>query len=387
MAVYEVEQRVPFWRDHAKRSIAFQVLVLGALFILGYQMFSNAVEATRKQSIASGFGFLGQEASFEIADSLIPYSSQDTFGRAFLVGLLNTLALAFFGNLLAVIWGAFSGIVQLSKNYLLSGSMKVYINIARNIPLLLQLFFWYTLITEMLPSVRNAVELMPSFYFSQRGVFLPRLVLSSAHLYVLLAGLLGVLAVIGVYFWQKKQKTPFPLFRVAIALIVFPPLIVWPLVGAPVELEIPVLKGFNFEGGYSLGPELITLLLGLVLYTGAFIAEIVRSGIQSVDKGQWEAAASLGLGYRKTLRLVVLPQALRVIIPPLTSQMLNLTKNSSLAVAVGFSDVVNVANTTLNQTGQAVECILLIMVVYLSLSLLTSLFMNWYNHATRLKGR
>ena len=382
---------VPFWRDSKRLGFVFQILVLVALFCILQAMFSNATTALKKQSIASGLGFLEQESAFGISDSMIAYSPESTFGRALVVGLLNTLMVALLGNFLAVIWGTLVGISSLSKNWLLAKVSRGYVNLLRNIPLLLQLFFWYVLITETLPSVRQAIKLMPHTFLSQRGLALPIFHSDPSHPYIFVTGLLGLIASAALYSWQKKRREQtgktFPFFRVASALTLLPVLLTWLMAGAPRELNAPALSGFNFEGGLTLGPEFAALLLGLVLYTGAFIAEIVRSGIQAVNKGQWEAAASLGLGAGQTLRLVVLPQALRVIIPPLTSQMLNLTKNSSLAVAIGYTDFVNVANTTMNQTGQTIECIALIMVVYLTFSLMTSLFMNWYNHATRLVSR
>ena len=382
---------IPFWHDSQKRKFIFQLLVLGTLLLVGYFLFSNVTKAMEKQGMSFGFSFLSQEAAFAISESLISYSVESPLGRALLVGFINTLWVAILGNLLAITWGTFVGIAQLSSNWLLARSAKSYIHLMRNIPLLLQLFFWYTLITEILPSVRNAIQIMPHTFLSQRGLALPVAMNHPIHPYILTSLSLGLLIVFFLYRWQKirQQKTGkiFPFFPLAITVIVSLPLLTWIAGGAPTELSVPALTGFDFSGGLVIGPEFSALLLGLVLYTGAFIAEIVRSGIQSIHKGQWEAAASLGLHSGQTLRLVVLPQALRVIIPPLTSQMLNLTKNSSLAVAIGFPDFVNVANTVMNQTGKSIECISLIMVVFLTLSLLTSLLMNWYNHFTRQRTR
>lgn len=379
-----------FWRDQGKRNLIFQLLVLGGVLALAYFLMSNTEEALKKQNLASGFHFLSQEAAFGIGETLIDYSAENTFGRALLVGLLNTLLVAFLGNALAILWGTFLGVGSLSPNWALAKLAKIYVNSIRNIPLLLQLFLWYSLITQMLPPVRNALEILPYTYLAQRGLVipLPKETLISPPMVVL--SLLGLVLSIFLYHWQSRRRQEtgkgFPFLPVALGLILLPSFFLWLGKGAHLDFDIPTLQGFNFKGGLSLGPEFTALLLGLVLYTGAFIGEIVRSGIQSVSKGQWEAAASLGLTRWQTLRLVILPQSLRVTIPPLTGQMLNLTKNSSLAVAIGYSDFVNVANTTLNQTGQAIECIALIMAVYLSFSLLTSLFMNWYNHRTQLKG-
>ena len=379
------------WRDVTKRKYTIQVLVLICIVVFLTLMINVASNSLQKQNIASGFGFLEQEAAFEIGETLTEYSAESTFGEALLAGLLNTLLVALLGNFLAVIWGTVVGITSLSHNLLLARLARIYVDTLRNIPLLLQLFFWYALITEFLPAIRNALNPVPNVYFSQRGLFFPIPEWGATHWWALLALFLGGIASVFLYRWQKlrQQRTGqlFPFYRLAAALLFMPPLLVWLIGGAPVELDVPVLQGFNFEGGLALTPEFSALLLGLVLYTGAFNAEIVRSGIESVKKGQKEAAVSLGLSRSQVLRLVMLPQAVRVIIPPLTSQMLNLTKNSSLAVAIGYPDLVNVANTSMNQTGQAIECIVVIVVVYLSFSLMTSAFMNWYNHMTRLVER
>ena len=379
------------WRDVTKRKYTIQVLVLIFVVVFFAVLINVASNSLQKQNIASGFGFLEREASFEIGETLTEYSAESTFGEALLVGLLNTLLVALLGNFFAVTWGTLVGITSLSHNLLLARLARIYVNTLRNIPLLLQLFFWYTLITEFLPAIRSALNPVPHVFFSQRGLFFPVPLWTATHLWALLAMFLGAIIAVCVYRWQKirQQQTGqlFPFYRVAAALLLVPPLLVWLIGGAPTALNVPVLLGFNFEGGLSLSPEFSALLLGLVLYTGAFNAEIVRAGIESVKKGQKEAAFSLGLSRSQVLRLVMLPQAVRVIIPPLTSQMLNLTKNSSLAVAIGYPDLVSVANTSMNQTGQAIECIVLIVVAYLSFSLMTSAFMNLYNHMTRLVER
>lgn len=379
------------WRDVTKRKYTIQVLVLLCIVAFFSIMINIASDSLQKQNIASGFGFLEQEAAFEIGETLTEYSAESSFGEALLAGLLNTLLVALLGNLFAVIWGTLVGITSLSPNLLLARLARIYVDTLRNIPLLLQLFFWYALITEFLPAIRNALNPLPGVYFSQRGLFFPMPEWTATHWWALLALALGGIVSVFVYRWQKlrQQRTGqlFPFYRVMAALLVVPPLLVWLLGGAPIALDVPMLQGFNFEGGLALTPEFSALLLGLVLYTGAFNAEIVRAGIESVKKGQKEAAFSLGLSRSQVLRLVVLPQAVRVIIPPMTSQMLNLTKNSSLAVAIGYPDLVNVANTSMNQTGQAIECIVVIVIVYLSFSLMTSAFMNWYNYMTRLVER
>ncbi len=379
------------WRDVTKRKYTIQVLVLVGVVVLFSVLINIASDSLQKQNIASGFGFLAREAAFEIGETLTSYSAESTFGEALLAGLLNTMLVALLGNFLAVIWGAVVGITSLSHNLLLARLARIYVDTLRNIPLLLQLFFWYALITEFLPAIRDALNPVPNVYLSQRGMFFPMPEWGATHGWALVALLVGGIAAIFLYRWQKlrQQHTGqlFPFYRVAAALLLVPPLLAWLIGGAPVELDVPVLQGFNFEGGLALTPEFLALSLGLVLYTGSFNAEIVRAGIESVKKGQKEAAVSLGLSRSQALRLVVLPQAVRVIIPPMTSQMLNLTKNSSLAVAIGYPDLVNVANTSMNQTGQAIECIVIIVFVYLSFSLMTSAFMNWYNHMTRLVER
>ena len=376
------------WRDGRKRSLLIQFSVLALILIFIFILANNTAQALKKQGVAAGFGFLNQEAAFAIGDSLMDYSSEDSFGRAIVVGLLNTLMIALLGNALAVFWGTLLGIAQLSSNWILAKLAKMYVDVLRNVPLLLQLFFWYALVTEVLPPVRQALEFLPHVFLSQRGMALPFPESHPVYTAMGVASLLGFFALGLIYLWQKdyQRRTgqTFKYFFLAPALPLVLPLLVWAIGGLPLHISTPRLQGFNFQGGMTLSPEFFALLTGLVSYTSAFIAEIVRSGIGSVSKGQWEAARSLGLNSRQVLGLVVLPQALRVIIPPLTSQMLNLTKNSSLAVAIGYPDLVSVTNTTANQTGQAVECIAIIMAVYLSFSLLTSTFMNWYNHTTRL---
>ena len=382
---------IPFWRDSRNRSIALQVLALGLILGSGYFLLHNATTALTQQGASFGFDLFNQEAAFAISESFISYSPENSFWRAFAVGLLNTLWVVVLGNFFAVLWGTLMGISQLSPNWLLAKLAQSYVNWTRNIPLLLQLLFWYSLLTETLPPVHQAIKIAPASYLSQRGLAIPTILPHPAHSTMLVALALGLMAVGILYRWQKirQQKTgkTFAFFPAALALTALPPLLAWMAGGAPTALSSPQLQGFNFSGGTVISPEFSALLFGLVLYTGAFIAEIVRSGIQSVGKGQWEAAASLGLSPGKTLRLVILPQALRVIIPPLTSQMLNLTKNSSLAVAIGYSDFVSIANTVMNQTGKSIECIALIMAIFLTFSLLTSLLMNGYNHMTRMVSR
>jgi len=384
-------EKVPFWLDPQKRAIIYQVGVLSMVGLLAYYLISNTLINIEKQSVATGFGFLNKESSFEIGESLIPYSAASSYGHALVVGALNTLKVAFIGIVITLILGAILGVARLSSNWLIAKIAAIYIEVMQDIPVLLQLFFWYAIFYESLPSPRQALNPITGLFLCNRGVIFAVPESHPAHKYMFLA---LVVACIGAYLvrrWTKKRQETtgqaFPVFSVSAGIIVGLPLIIWLVFGAPMKMDVPALTGFNFEGGITLSPEFIALLLGLVLYTAAFVAEVVRAGIQSVSKGQREAAMSIALRPTQVLNLVILPQALRVIIPPLTSQMLNLTKNSSLAVAIGFPDFVSVANTTMNQTGQSIEGVALIMAVYLIFSLSTSAFMNWYNKKVALVER
>ncbi|MHB9097340.1 MAG: amino acid ABC transporter permease [Syntrophales bacterium] len=384
-------QKAAFLNDPKIRAILYQIVVLGMVGLLGYYLFSNTVENLHRQSIATGFGFLQKEASFEIGESLIPYSAADTYLKALMVGVLNTLKVAFVGVVLTVILGTFLGIARLSKNWLLSKIAAIYIEVFQDIPILLQLFFWYSFFYDILPAPREALEPITGVFMSNRGLVFAVPEWHDAYLYMAIACIIGCIAVYFMHRWARKRQEAtgqiFPVFTLGIGIIIGLPAATWLAAGAPHTMSVPELMGFNFRGGLNVSPEFGALLLGLVLYTAAFVAEIVRAGIQAIGKGQTEAAMAIGLRPGQILKLVILPQALRVIIPPLTSQMLNLTKNSSLAVAIGFPDFVSVASTTINQTGQAIEGISLIMIVYLCFSLLTSLFMNWYNKKMALVER
>ncbi len=382
---------VPFWNDPDKRAIIYQILTLALVAAVAYYLISNTLANLERQNIATGFGFLQKESSFEIGESLIDYSASDTYARALWVGVLNTLKVSFIGVVITVILGTVIGVARLSTNWLVSKLAGIYIEVMQDIPVLLQLFFWYAIFYENLPSPRQALTPFTGVFLSNRGFMFPVPESHSAHRYMLLAFAAACVAAWALRRWARNRQArtgrPFPVIRANGCLLVGLPILVWTLFGAPTQMDVPELSGFNFNGGISLSPEFGALLLGLVLYTAAFVAEIVRAGIQSVSYGQREAAESLGLKPGMILNLVILPQALRVIIPPLTSQMLNLTKNSSLAVAIGYPDFVSVANTTINQTGQAIEGVLLIMACYLCFSLLTSLFMNWYNKKMALVER
>jgi general L-amino acid transport system permease protein len=383
--------RPPPWHDPRIRGIAYQILFVGIVVALVAFLVHNTLINLRRQNIASGFGFLDREAAFGIGESLIAYSPADTYAQAFLVGLLNTLYVSALGIVLATILGTVMGIARLSSNWLIRKLAQVYVETFRNIPLLLQLFFWWAMLRVSAPAPRQAWELLPGVLVSNRGFVFPVPTADPVHRWMLLALAFGIACAFGVSRWSRRRQAltgvQFPSGWVGVGLIIGLPLLVFLAAGAPLDLEWPVLKGFNFVGGSAVSPEFGALLIGLTVYTGSFIAEIVRAGILAVNWGQSEAASALGLSPGQRMRLIVLPQALRVIVPPMTSEYLSLTKNSSLAVAIGYPDLVSIANTTMNQTGQAVEGIAMIMAVYLAISLLISLFMNVYNRSVALVER
>ncbi|MCA6120871.1 ABC transporter permease subunit [Bradyrhizobium sp. WSM 1704] len=360
----------------------WQILVVGIAIGIVAWLWSNAVHNLSVRRISTGFAFLGREAGMPISDSWIEYTPKNTYLRAFIVGLVNTLRVAVIGIVLATVVGTLVGIARLSTNWLLSRLAAVYVEVLRDLPLLLQLLFWYVLM-QGLPAARQAWKPVEGVFLSNRGLILPSVPLHDANLWTLLALIIGLIVFLIVrrrlIAQQMLDGKARPVWPYALGLVVALPALVSFLVGASWSITLPELRGFNFVGGLTLAPEYFALLIALVTYTSAFIAEIVRSGIQAVPRGQWDAAKALGLKPSFSLQHIVLPQALRVIIPPMTSQYLNLTKNSSLAVAVGYQDIVSIANTTLNQTGQAIESIALIMMVFLTISLGISLFMNWYN--------
>ena len=384
-------KRPPPWNDPTGRGIAYQVLFVGAVVALGAFLVHNTLQNLQRQNIASGFGFLHREAAFGIGESLIEYSPADTYFRAFLVGLTNTLYVAALGVVLATILGTVMGLARLSSNWLVRKLAQIYVETFRNIPLALQLFFWWGLLRGSAPPPRQAWQPLPDVFVSNRGIVFPMPLHDPAYPWMFLAFAVGLLAAWAVWHWARRRQAQtgrqFPSGWAGFGLIVGLPLLTFLAFGAPLHLDVPALKGFNFSGGTALSPEFGALLIGLVIYTASFIAEIVRAGILAVSWGQSEAAMALGLTPGQRMRLVVLPQALRVIIPPMTSQYLNLTKNSSLAVLIGFPDLVSIANTTMNQTGQAIEGIAMIMAVYLVISLTISLFMNLYNRSVALVER
>ncbi|UPR56791.1 amino acid ABC transporter permease [Vibrio sp. ED004] len=374
------------------RSVVFQIIAIGALGAFFYTIVNNALTNLDARGIATGFDFLSQEAGFGIGLTLVEYDETFSYGRTFVVGLLNTALVSVLGIILATVLGFSMGIARLSSNWLVSRCAAVYIEIFRNIPLLLQIFFWYFAVLQALPSARQSLSLGEAIFLNVRGLYFPAPVLEQGSSFVIAALIIGIIATVIINIWannkQKLTGQQTPMFRIAASLIVGLPLVIYFVMGMPISAEYPALKGFNFKGGISIIPELAALVLALSIYTASFIAEIVRSGINAVNHGQTEAAMSLGLPRSRTLKLVIIPQALRIIIPPLTSQYLNLTKNSSLAMAIGYPDLVSVfAGTTLNQTGQAIEIIAMTMGVYLTLSLLTSALMNIYNRKVALVER
>ncbi|AXN30378.1 amino acid ABC transporter permease [Vibrio coralliilyticus] len=374
------------------RSVVFQIIAILALVFFFYTIVNNALTNLEARGIATGFGFLTQEAGFGIGLTLIEYDETYSYGRTFIIGLLNTALVSVLGIILATVIGFVMGIARLSSNWLVSRLAAVYIETFRNIPLLLQIFFWYFAVLQALPSARQSLSLGEAIFLNVRGLYFPSPIFEAGSSIVIASFVVGIIATVFISIWARNKQRltgqQTPMGRIALGLIIVFPTVVYFLMGSPISAEYPELKGFNFKGGVSIIPELAALLLALSIYTASFIAEIVRSGINAVSHGQTEAAMSLGLPRSRTLKLVIVPQALRIIIPPLTSQYLNLTKNSSLAMAIGYPDLVSVfAGTTLNQTGQAIEIIAMTMAVYLSLSLITSALMNIYNRKVALVER
>ncbi|RDV01048.1 amino acid ABC transporter permease [Undibacter mobilis] len=383
---------VPFYNDPKVRSIAYQIALCLVVAGLIYGAASNAIENLQRARIASGFGFWDNIAGFDISQTLISYSNTSTYGRAFWVGLLNTLLVAGLGIIFATILGFIIGIARLSKNWLVNKAATFYVETIRNLPLLLQLLFWYNAVLKALPDLRDSVKIPGGIYLNNRGLFMPAPSAQAGFGFVELTLLVGVIGAIAYRYWARKRQEQTgqqaPVFLVSLGLIVGLPLLVFLLAGMPLKFDFPEAGRFNIAGGLEVVPEFAALLFGLSIYTAAFIAEVVRAGILAVSHGQTEASYSLGMKPGPTLRLIIVPQAMRVIIPPLTSQYLNLTKNSSLAVAIGYPDLVQVfTGTVLNQTGQAVEVVAITMAVYLTISLVTSFLMNVYNSRVKLVER
>ena len=384
--------RVALYRNPRARGIFFQIVFALVLLWIGYEITANARSNIEAQKITTGFDFLGQTAGFDVSQSLISFQATDSYGRLFVVGLLNTLLVSVLGIVFATLLGFTIGIARLSKNWLVARLAGGYVELIRNLPLLFQLLFWYLAVLGSLPNPRQSISIFDDIFLSNRGIVVPRLIAGEGTGSVLVAFAAAIVAAVGVRVWARRRQAAtgqrFPVLWTCLGLVLGLPLLAMIATGFPIDFERPRLVGFNFAGGTRIIPEFAALLIGLVIYTAAFMAETVRSGILSVSRGQAEAAYSLGLRPGLTMRLVVMPQALRVMFPPLTSQYLNLTKNSSLGVGIGYPDLFAVfAGTALNQTGQAIEIIGITMATYLAISLLTSIFMNFYNARMRLVER
>ena len=387
-----MRSNVNFFSDEKFRSIFFQTLVIG-LFALGiFFIVQTTAYNLEKRNIATGWRFLTDPAGFDISFSpFINFKSTDTHLDVYFVGVLNTLLVSFCGCIAATILGFLVGIIRLSSNWLLVRVTYIYVEFTRNVPLLLQIILWYSILIQ-LPRVKQSLEFLDTFFISNRGIYSPRPVFENGFSYVFIAFILALVSSFFLRRWAKKRQDEtgkqFPVVTSAFGMIIFVPLLLFFILGSPLSFDYPALKGFNFKGGMVIRPEFIAMFLALTIYTAAFISETVRSGILSVTKGQREASASLGLKKSWIMRLIIIPQALRVIVPPLTSQYLNLTKNSSLGIAVGYADLVHgFGGISLNQTGQAIECMVIVMATYLTISLTISLFMNIYNRSIQFKEK
>jgi general L-amino acid transport system permease protein len=386
------EPTVAWWRDERKRGIVAQIITLAVVFAVGGYLIHNMVQNQAQLGVPLGLDFLDDVAGFPISESLIPYSLQSSNFDALIVGILNTLLVAVICIPFATVVGFFIGVCRLSSNKLVAGLATVYIETLRNIPLLVQILFWYNGVLQVLPNVKQSHNLLDAVFLNIRGLYVPKPVAEPSAPIALTALIIGIAGAVFVARWAKRRQDAtgqqFPKMSVGFALIVGLPLFVSIIFGSPVSWDFAVLQGFNFQGGMVLSPELTALCLGLSIYTSSFIAEIVRAGIQAISHGQTEAAQALGLRSSWTLRLVIIPQAMRIIVPPLTSQYLNIVKNSTLAAFMGYPDLVSIFTSTVqNQTGRAVECIAITMLFYLVVSLLISLFMNWYNRRIALVER
>ena len=377
--------------DEKSRSLIVQAFVIGIFAVFIYLLVQQTATNLDKRGISSGFDFLSMSAGYDISIRLIPFTSEDTHLRAYFVGLLNTLMIAICGCFLATILGFVVGVIRLSSNWLFRNIAYVYVEFTRNVPVLLQIVLYYSILLH-LPKIKQAIVIFEGFYLTNRGLYSPLPIIKDGFSIVLASFIIAIILSIFIKknLKRKQEQTgkQYPIFLINSALIIFTPIIFYYIMGMPIEFEIPVLKGFNFKGGMVIRPEFIAMFLALTIYTAAFISETVRSGILSVTKGQREASASLGLKKSWIMRLIIIPQALRVIVPPLTSQYLNLTKNSSLGIAVGYADLVHgFGGISLNQTGQAIECMVIVMATYLTISLTISLFMNIYNRSIQFKEK
>ena len=381
-----------FFSDERFRSIFFQTLVVG-LFALGiFFIVQTTAYNLEKRNIATGWRFLSDPAGFDISFSpFLEFKSTDTHLKVYFVGVLNTLLVSITGCIAATILGFLVGIIRLSSNWLLSRISYIYVEFTRNVPLLLQIILWYSILIQ-LPRVKQSLQILDVFYISNRGLYSPRPIFESGFSYIFIAIILALISSFFIRRWAKKRQDltgdQYPVFYTSFGLIFIIPLILFFILGSPMSFEYPEMKGFNFKGGLVIRPEFIAMFLALSIYTAAFISETVRAGILSVTKGQREASAALGLKQSWIMRLIIIPQALRVIVPPLTSQYLNLTKNSSLGIAVGYADLVHgFGGISLNQTGQAIECMVIVMATYLTISLTISFFMNIYNRSIQFKEK
>ena len=383
-------QLVQLWTDERWRGLIFQFLLILALCVLVAFIISNTIQNLKTAGMASGYDFIFDTASFDINQRLIEYSSTSTYGKAIIVGGLNTIVVAILGIFASTIIGFVAGILRLSRNFLISRLVGIYVEFIRNVPVLLQIIFWWVILLA-LPKVRDSLSIGDSIFLSNRGIRLPSPIYEEGSFWVLGAFIIAIALSLIIRRWSFKRQEvtgqTLPIWIIAPALIIFLPVIIYFMLGQPIGLETPVRGKFNLRGGFNVTPEFVALWLALSTYTAAFISEIVRAGILSVSAGQKEAAQALGLKQNITMRKIILPQALRVIIPPLTSQYLNLTKNSSLAVAIGYQDIVSIGDTVLNQSGRVLEVISIFMLFYLTLSLATSAFMNWYNKKINLIER
>ena len=378
------------WRGQAFRGLVYQIVAVCAVVLAVWFLATNTLHNMQARGIQSGFDFMKGPAGFDIGESLFPFDSSQPYWQAFLVGLANTLRVAIIGIVLTTILGTLLGVGRFSRNALVRGLCYAYVEFFRNVPVLLQLLMWYLLFTEVLPAASDAWTLGPLF-LSKGGLSFPIPIWASGHLWAAIGLVAGAVL---AFVYRKYAYRQFEItgkirsmFWLPLSIFVAGGVLGWLAGGAPDQFNSPVKGEFSIENGGALTPEFLSVLLGLTVYTAAFVAEVVRAGISSVARGQGEAAEALGLNQGQSMQLVMLPQALRVIIPPMTNQFLNLTKNSSLAVAIGYPDVVSIANTALNQTGRALECIAVVMLVYLTTSLTTSFFMNWYNARSAIKER
>lgn len=378
------------WRSKTFRGYVYQLLAVAVVGLVVWMLAHNTLVNMRNRGIQSGFDFLFSTAGFDIGEHLIPYNSDQQYWRAFLVGVLNTLRVAVLGIILTTILGVLLGVGRFSRNALVRGLCSAYVELFRNIPILLHLLMWYLVLTQFLPDNLDPVHI-GSFFISKGGINFPMPVWNSGYLWMFAGLIVGILLGWGYRRWAiaafERTGIAHSMFWVPVLVLLLATTAGWLLGGAPADMDFPGKGQFSIEHGGAITPEFLALWLGLTFYTASFIAEVVRAGIQSVPAGQSEAAEALGLGRGTLMRLIVLPQALRVIIPPLTNQYLNLTKNSSLAVAIGYPDIVSISNTALNQTGRAVECIAIVMLIYLIISLATSIVMGWYNKRSAIRER